>query len=157
MPMSEYYRDLRGKTGSGLLMMPSVAAVIRDEQDRILLIRKPGETLWGLPAGAAEPGETPSRALRREVFEETGLMVTPEQILGVFGGTNFRYTYMNGDQVEYTVIVFQCSIVKGRLRNMDGETEELVFFPEADMPELAIPYPRKLFQRDYTTGKSIFD
>ena len=157
MPMSEYYRELRGKTGSGLLMIPSVAAVVRDDQDRILLIRKKGEALWGLPAGSVEPGETPSRALRREVFEETGLMVTPEQILGVFGGEHYRYQYPNGDQVEYTAIVFQCCIVKGNLRSMDGEAEELAFFKEDELPGLAIPYPPKLFLRDSAEKKVIFD
>lgn len=158
MSMSEYYRELRGKAGSGLLMIPSVAAVVRDEQDRILLIRKKDETLWGLPAGAIEPGETPSRAVRREVFEETGLMVTPEQIIGVFGGEKYRYEYSNGDQVEYTAIVFECVIVKGQLRSMDGEAEELQFFKEDELPGLTIPYPPKLFVRDAAApGKVIFD
>lgn len=158
MPMSEYYRELRGKTGNGLLMMPSVAAIVRDEQGRILLIRKKDETLWGLPAGAVEPGETPSRALRREVFEETGLIVTPEQIIGVFGGGKYRYEYINGDQVEYTVIVFECVIVKGHLRSMDGEAEELEFFKEDELPELTIPYPPKLFVSDASgTRKVIFE
>lgn len=50
MSMSEYYRELRGKAGGGLLMMPSVAAVVRDEQDRILLIRKRMR-----PYGACQP------------------------------------------------------------------------------------------------------
>lgn len=158
MPMSEYYRELRRKTGHGLLLMPSVAAVVRDEQNGILLIRKKDEMAWGLPAGAIEPGETPSRALRREVFEETGLMVTPGQILGVFGGWKYRYEYSNGDQVEYTVIVFECSIVKGQLRSMDGEAEELRFFKEDELPELTIPYPKKLFaaQAD-PSRKAMFD
>ncbi|WP_238649608.1 NUDIX domain-containing protein [Paenibacillus piscarius] len=158
MPMSEYYRELRAVTGNGLLMMPSVAAVVRDEQGSILLIRKKDETAWGLPAGAIEPEETPSRALRREVFEETGLMVTPEQVIGVFGGWKYRHEYSNGDQVEYTVIVFECSIVKGQLRSMDGEAEELKFFKEDELPELTMPYPKKLFtlQAD-ASRKAMFD
>lgn len=56
VPMSEYYQEIRGKVGSELLMMPSVAAVIRNKEDEILFIRKPEESLWGLPAGAIEPG-----------------------------------------------------------------------------------------------------
>lgn len=51
MPMSEYYRELRAKTGPGLLLMPSVAAVVRDEQDSILLIRKKDETAWACRRG----------------------------------------------------------------------------------------------------------
>ncbi len=148
MPMSEYYQIIREKVGSELLMIPSVAAIIRNNDDEILFVRKSEETLWGLPAGAIEPGERPGRALRREVYEETGLMVHPVTILGVFGGDKYKYTYSNGDQVEYTIIVFECTIVKGTLRGVDGEIEELKFFKETELPEIAIPYPKEIFIRD---------
>lgn len=49
MPISEYYRGLRSSVGTGLLMVPSVAAVIRNDAGGILFIRKGGEQLW--PAG----------------------------------------------------------------------------------------------------------
>ncbi|MBW4085824.1 NUDIX domain-containing protein [Paenibacillus sp. S150] len=145
MPISEYYRGIREKLGSEVLMVPSVAGVIRNEEGRILLLRKGGEQLWGLPAGAIEPGETPSRALRREVFEETGLMVTPQRITGVFGGRKYTYEYINGDRVQYSIIVFECSIVKGTPGSVDGEAEELAFWGEEELPELALPYPREIF------------
>lgn len=157
MPMSEYYRGLREKLGHGLLMIPSVAAVIRNEQGEILFLRKGGEQLWGLPAGAVEPGETPSRALRREVFEETGMMVTPTRIIGVFGGPKFAYEYSNGDRVEYAVTVFDCFIVKGAPHSIDGEAEEFKFFREDDLPETAIPFPKEIFSKDAGDNKAIFE
>lgn len=157
MPISDYYRDLRSRLGTSLLMIPSVAAIIRNDADEILFIRKGGEELWGLPAGAVEPGETPSRALRREVFEETGLMVTPVRISGVFGGEKYAYEYSNGDRVEYSVTVFECTIVKGTPRNMDGECEELRFFKEEELPLIAIPYPPGLFRRKPSPAETIFE
>jgi ADP-ribose pyrophosphatase YjhB (NUDIX family) len=157
MPISEYYRSLRDKLGSALLLIPSVAAVIRNEKDEILFIRKGGEQLWGLPAGAVEPGETPSRALRREVFEETGLMVTPKRILGVFGGAKFAYEYSNGDRVEYAVTVFDCIIVKGVPHSIDGEAEEFRFFREDGIPEIAIPFPKEIFIQAAGSEKAIFE
>lgn len=157
MPMSEYYQEIREKVGSEVLMMPSVAAVIRNEENEILFVRKPEESLWGLPAGAIEPGERPGRALRREVYEETGLMVHPDSIIGVFGGDKYRYIYGNGDQVEYTVIVFECTIVKGKLRGVDGEIEEIKFFKETELPETAIPYPKEIFIKDREKMNTIFE
>ncbi|MNO22950.1 RNA pyrophosphohydrolase [compost metagenome] len=157
MPISEYYRGLREMIGSEVLMVPSVAAVIRNEEGGILLLRKGGEQLWGMPAGVIEPGETPSRALRREVFEETGLMVNPLRIIGVFGGEKYTYEYSNGDRVQYSVIVFECSIVKGTLRSVDGEAEELVFFREEELPELAVPFPREIFKQDSNPERAIFE
>jgi 8-oxo-dGTP pyrophosphatase MutT (NUDIX family) len=51
-------------------------AVLRRRSDgRFVIFRYPfrdGTTRFVLPGGGAEPGETPSEAVRREVFEETG-------------------------------------------------------------------------------------
>lgn len=42
--------------------------------DRILLMQAPwAEHRWSVIGGRLEPGETPDEAVRREVFEETGL------------------------------------------------------------------------------------
>ncbi len=87
--MSPYFRSLRAKIGHELLLVPSVAAVIRDDSGSLLLQEK-AEHVWSLPAGAIEPGESPEDAVRREVREETGLLVEPAEILGVFGGSEFR-------------------------------------------------------------------
>src|SRR5665213_339475 len=104
--MSAYIRRLRSKIGHDLLLLPSVAAVIKDMEGRILLQEKASGEGWSLPAGAIEPGETPDQAIRREVREETGLLLEPQEIIGVFGGSNFRYTYPSGDEVEYTVVLY---------------------------------------------------
>ncbi len=76
MPISEYIKNLREKVGNGILQIPSAAAIVRDENDKILLV-KTGD-VWGLPAGAIDLGESPSEAVVREVFEETGLRILPE-------------------------------------------------------------------------------
>lgn len=157
MAMSDYYKNLRDKVGSDLLFMPSVAAIVRNEKNEILFIRKENEVTWGLPAGAIEIGETPSIAVKREVYEETGLHVNAERILGVFGGDKYRYTYRNGHQVEYSVTVFECSIIDGELNGLDGEAIELRFFHEEEVPEIAIPYPKELFIKDLQGNRALFE
>ncbi len=99
-----------------------------------------------MPAGAIEPGETPAQAVIREVWEETGLIVRPVNIAGVFSGANgFRFTYSNGDAVEYTVILFECEKVGGEFGKRDDETIKLRYFSPEEMPLLPINYPRELF------------
>jgi 8-oxo-dGTP pyrophosphatase MutT (NUDIX family) len=146
MPISDYMRGLRAKLGTELVLCPGVAAVIRDEQGRILLQHRAEDHTWGLPAGAIDPGEAPAQALIREVWEETGLKVVPERILGVFGGANgFRFTYANGDVSEYTVTVFECRVVGGTLECRDGESLDLRYYAPDDMPPIRAPYPREFF------------
>lgn len=86
-------------------------------------------------------GQRVRQAVRREVREETGLAVEPREILGVFGGSRFRYVYSNGDPVEYTVILFRCDILGRASAELDPETRSLRHFSAAEMPRLALPYP----------------
>jgi 8-oxo-dGTP diphosphatase len=53
-------------------------AVVRDQEGRLLLVRRghePGLGTWSLPGGRIEPGESAAEAAAREVREETGLDV----------------------------------------------------------------------------------
>lgn len=60
-----------------LTRRPSVRVLCLDDRRRVLLARwhdpADGSTVWDLPGGGTEPGETPLQAARRELTEETGL------------------------------------------------------------------------------------
>lgn len=144
MPISDYMRELRQLVGTRLLLMPAVAAIIRDTDGNVLVLRTPaGE--WTLPAGAVDPGESPREAVVREVREETDLEVTGTRLLDVFGGVDWRWTYANGDQVEGTVCVFACD-VRGTLRCDGEEIVEAHWIAAGDVPGLlGLPYPAHLF------------
>ncbi|HHP0491348.1 TPA: NUDIX domain-containing protein [Vibrio harveyi] len=140
MSASHYVKELRSKVGNQVLMIPGVAVVILNQNNQLLLQKK-SDGSWSLPAGMIEPGESPSQAVIREVREETGLAVEVERVLGVFGGEGFGFAYPNGDQVEYTVIMFKCQQTGQFAEDLDEETIELAWFSRSDMPTLALPYP----------------
>ena len=52
--------------------------------DTFLLLKRASHTIqgnrWGLPGGRVEPGEEADGAIVRELFEETGCVVHPEQL-----------------------------------------------------------------------------
>lgn len=55
------------------------AIVVAEADRRVLLVRFefPAGTRWAVPGGGIDDGETPEEAIRRELFEEVGL-VDPE-------------------------------------------------------------------------------
>ncbi len=70
--------------------MPCVGAVIMDRAQRLLLIQRghePAAGLWSLPGGRIEPGETDEQAVRREIREECGLIVSCGPLLGAVDRT----------------------------------------------------------------------
>ena len=142
MAISPCVHDLRGRIGTRLLLLPAVAALVRDGEGRILLQRRADDGRWNLPAGAVDPGESPDQAVVRGVREETGLEVRPVRVAGAFGGPGaFRHRYGNGDQVEFTAVVFECAVVGGLVQSVDDETAALGRFRLEDRPPLSIEYP----------------
>ncbi|MBK1880754.1 NUDIX domain-containing protein [Pelagicoccus mobilis] len=138
--ISEYYSSIRNRIGSDLLLIPSVACLVRDSEGKLLLQRKNDGT-WSLPAGAIEPNEAPRTAAFRELKEETGIEATRLELVDVYGGSDFRYTYPNSDEVEYTVVVFACEGTISSDQVIDEETKELRYFSEEDFPGLELPFP----------------
>ncbi len=63
-----------------------VAALIRDDAGRVLLVRKRGTTAFMQPGGKRDPGEDDVAALSREIAEELGCRVVRASIrpLGEF-------------------------------------------------------------------------
>jgi 8-oxo-dGTP diphosphatase len=63
-----------------------VAALIRDEEGRVLLVRKRGTRAFMQPGGKRDPGEDDIAALSREIAEELGCRVVRDSIrpLGAF-------------------------------------------------------------------------
>ncbi len=123
---------MRDKIGHDLLCLQSVAVLLFDDQCRLLLAQGKGSPLWMTVGGAVEPDETPANAAVRECLEETGLRAGITDIIGVFGGPDFRVTYPNGDAVSYVITAFKARLLEGDLRPDGGETAALRFFTEKE-------------------------
>jgi 8-oxo-dGTP diphosphatase len=93
-------------TGEDTRHSVSVAGVVIDEQGRALVIQRRDNAHWEPPGGILERDETITEGLLREVREETGLIVEPVALTGV-------YKNMSRGIVA---LVFRCRAVGGALR-----------------------------------------
>jgi 8-oxo-dGTP pyrophosphatase MutT (NUDIX family) len=133
MGMSDYMRSVREKVGHDLLLLPSAAAAIFDSENRMLLCLHSERRIWVAPGGLVEPGESPADAAARETWEETGLLIEPLEIIGVFGGPELFVNYDNGDRAAYIGTVFRARIAGGELRPDGTETLDLRYFGEEEL------------------------
>ncbi|MFJ4651489.1 NUDIX hydrolase [Nocardia sp. NPDC088792] len=62
----------------------SVAGVVVDDQNRVLVIRRDDNGHWEPPGGVLELNESIEEGVRREVFEETGVAIEVERLTGVY-------------------------------------------------------------------------
>jgi ADP-ribose pyrophosphatase YjhB (NUDIX family) len=116
-----------------------VGAVIVDA-DRVLLIRRGTAPLlgeWSLPGGVLECGETLREAVVREASEETGLMVNPGEMLGVYE----RVIRDEEGKVRYhfVLIDFLCHSAGGDLK-AGSDAADVRWFTRDELPALHLAF-----------------
>ncbi len=156
MTISNYIKSLRQHIGNELLILPSVTAIVFNEDNHILLARHADTKRWVAPGGSVEPNENPVDAVIREVLEETGLIVEPTKILGVFGGSDFEVVYSNGDRVTYVMTVYECKIIGGELKADNSETLELRYVGASELADLDLAlWASIVLPKVYESGSEI--
>jgi 8-oxo-dGTP diphosphatase len=116
-------------TGEAAHHSVSVAGVVIDENGRILVIQRRDNGHWEPPGGVLERDEPIVEGLLREVREETGLVVEPMALSGVY--KNMR--------LGVVALVFRCRLVGGTLTENSevtgfrwvAESEVSAMMPEA--------------------------
>ncbi len=76
--------------GRRYVLRPGAYAVLARGGDLLVTHQEEPWPEFQLPGGGIDPGESPVRALHREVFEETGWRIAAPRRLGAFR----RFTYM---------------------------------------------------------------
>ena len=100
--------------------------VIFNEDNRILLVKSTYQRFhpWGLPGGSLDYGEGPEDAVKREVWEETGLIVEIKRFLLV--------KTWSPDRVG---LYYLCEITGGEIYSTD-EVSEAGYFSLDDLPDV---------------------
>jgi 8-oxo-dGTP diphosphatase len=133
-----------GSPGDPLPIVLVAAAALVDADGRVLIARRPeGKRmagLWEFPGGKVAPGETPERALIRELEEELGID-TRESCLAPIAFASHRY-----EDFHLLMPLYACRVWKGSPAPREGQ--ELAWvrpprlsdypMPPADAPLVAL-------------------
>lgn len=104
----------------------SVAGVVfSDDRSKVLLIKRRDVSIWVIPGGGVDPGESPETAVVREFLEETGLTVMIKRQVALYTPINLlsNHSYL-----------YECSIVNGEL-TLGNETQGIDFFSLDRLPD----------------------
>src|SRR5579863_120398 len=119
------------------LPLVGVGAIII-EKDRVLLVKRahpPIQGQWSIPGGVLEVGEMVRGAAIREAREETGLIVEPGELLGVFD--RILRDAEKRVQYHYVLIDFLCRRVGGELVAA-SDAAEVRWFTREKLPALSL-------------------
>src|ERR1700756_835030 len=117
--------------------MVGVGAIIIEDA-RVVLVKRahpPLQAEWSIPGGVLEVGELVREAAIREAREETGLIVEPGELLGVFD--RVLRNPEKRVQYHYVLIDFLCRRVAGELAAA-SDAAEVRWFGQGELPGLKL-------------------
>jgi 8-oxo-dGTP diphosphatase len=97
----------------------------------VLLVKRavePFKGYWDIPGGFLESGEHPADGARREVLEETGLLIEPTEVTGF-------YMDAYGPEHEPTLNICYLAKVVGGEEKAGSDAEGMEWFPMDELPE----------------------
>lgn len=124
-----YVKWLRSQVGRELIYLVYTTVLILDDQGQIVVQRRYDFDWLSLPGGALELYESLRACAEREAFEETGLRVQVERLVGVFSHPDFNLLYPNGDQVQQWSVCVVARAVGGQLHADGSETLHVGWMP----------------------------
>lgn len=97
-------------------VVPSVVAIVQDNEGRVLMIHKTDNDKWALPGGGHEIGESIKDTVIREVKEETGYDIEVDAITGTYTNPNHVMAYDDGEVRQQFSIAFRAKLAGGEAR-----------------------------------------
>ncbi|WP_175639158.1 NUDIX hydrolase [Metabacillus schmidteae] len=131
----DYIKHLRSMVGNEKVIMVVAGAFVFDKENRLLMQKRTDNGQWGFPGGFMELGESVQDTAKREVYEETGLLLDELKLFGIYSGPQYDKTFSNGDQVALVLISFICKHYSGELVESNEESIQNRFFPLEEVPE----------------------
>src|ERR1700741_1959922 len=135
MARTDHYNDPDAPAANSLV--PSTTAVVTDQHDRIVLIKRRDNDLWALPGGGMQLGESIVDTAVREVKEETGLDVEVTGLIGVYTNPHHVMAYTDGEVRQQFSLCLPTRLIRGEL-HIDSESTDIAWARVQDIESLSM-------------------
>lgn len=123
----------------------TVGALIHDGAGHVLMIRtRKWSDLWGIPGGKIERGEPAEYALRREILEETALVIDDIRFVMVQDCIDSR----EFERPEHFILLNYVARARTREVRLNHEAEDFRWLPATDALALALNHPTRVLLVD---------
>src|SRR3954447_1271075 len=135
MPIPDFITEIRALVGHHPLWLPGVTAVVRRD-DEVLLVQRADNGAWTPVTGIPEPGEEPAVAAVREVREETGVTARVDRLASTW--VSGPVVHANGDLATHLDLTFVCTWLEGDAHVADDESRDVAWVRRGQLTERGV-------------------
>ena len=118
---------------------------------KLLLERRRDSDTWGLIGGGVKKTESPQEGMIREIYEELGIRVRPEQLtkLKVYGEPGRVAAFRDGSIWRMVIVVYGIRFEREPVLTISAESKELRFFSREEVRNIEIPITHQDIVEDW--------
>ncbi len=116
--------------------------IVFNEYTKVLLMQRDDTRTWAIPGGMLDAGELPTEGVVREVREETGILVMPVRLVGVYHLTSL-------ERGSSLLFAFRCIQRGGEIETSD-ESPQVGWFPTRPLPTFMLDMHRQRIRDAFT-------
>lgn len=151
-----YIKYLRQFVGHSPILTAGAGILVFNEKNEVLMQLRTDYNAWGFPGGSMELGESFEETAKRELEEETGLIIDSLKLIEVLSGKDTFREYPNGDKLYDITAIYEVRKYHGNLRINDDESKELKWFDINELPDNLSSMTKKYWNKiqKYFLGSS---
>ena len=122
---------------------------------KLLLEKRRDSDIWGLVGGGVKKTESPLEGMVREIHEELGVRVKPEQLkkLEVYGESGRVAAFQDGSIWRMVIVVYALNWEQEPKLRVSSESKELRFFSKEELKSIQIAVTHEDIIQDWFLNK----
>ena len=138
MDEKDYIPYMRKMIGHKRMLTVGLCCLILNEKNQLLLEKRTDNGLYCIPGGSLDFDETVIEGVKREVREETGILLNEVSLFMIQSGNKMQLSYPNGDVTDYMDLCFIARVDSTDIdlnKEHDDESSLIAFYDLDKLPK----------------------